>query len=65
MCGGYTRVCVQCGMCGKVDQRPLLGSGICARCGNENPADADRCGKCGASLPKPPGSPTASKKDET
>lgn len=57
MCGGYTRVCVQCGMCGKVEQRPLVGAGVCVRCGHENDSDAVTCAECGAPLPKPPGSP--------
>ena len=54
MCGGYTRVCVRCGMCGKVEQRPLIGGGVCARCGHANDPGARSCSECGAPLPKPP-----------
>ena len=59
MCGGYTRVCVQCGRCGKVAPRPLNVLGRCVRCGFENDADALRCERCGAAIPKAPGAKMA------
>lgn len=56
MCGGYTRVCVRCGLCGKVEPRPALESGVCPLCGHENGPDADTCAECGTRIPKAPGS---------
>lgn len=55
MCGGYTRVCVRCGLCGKVEPRPLNASGSCPVCGQLNGEDAERCSACGARIPRPPG----------
>ena len=55
MCGGYTRVCVRCGLCGKVEPRPLNASGSCPVCGQPNGEDAGRCSACGARIPRPPG----------
>lgn len=55
VCGGYTRVCVQCGRCGKVTPRPLNAPGRCVRCGFDNDVDARRCVHCGAAIPKAPG----------
>ena len=55
MCGGYTRVCVRCGRCGSVEPRPIIGGGVCVRCGYENDPSAAVCSSCGSPLPKPPG----------
>lgn len=55
MCGGYTRVCVRCGLCGKVEPRPLNALGSCPVCGQPNGEDAERCSACGARIPRPPG----------
>ena len=55
MCGGYTRFCVKCGMCGKVEQRPIVGHGECPLCGHVNPPETGRCSKCGLPIPKSPG----------
>ena len=55
MCGGYTRVCVRCGLCGKVEPRPALESGVCPLCGHENGPDATACSECGVKIPKAPG----------
>ncbi|MBQ9041351.1 MAG: zinc-ribbon domain-containing protein [Eggerthellaceae bacterium] len=60
MCGGYTRVCVRCGMCGKVDQRPMPEPGTCVRCGHENDPQSPTCSACGAPIPKLPGAPGGS-----
>lgn len=55
MCGGYTRVCVRCGLCGKVEPRPLNTEGTCPVCGQVNEAGATHCSVCGASIPRAPG----------
>lgn len=55
MCGGYARVCVRCGRCGKVEPRPLNEAGHCVKCGFDNAADSVTCAQCGSPLPLSPG----------
>lgn len=55
MCGGYTRVCVRCGLCGKVDPRPLNTAGTCPMCGQAAEPGAQHCSVCGARIPREPG----------
>lgn len=55
MCHGYTRVCVQCGMCGKVPARPLNDPARCVRCGHVNEPGAYVCSACDAPLVAAPG----------
>ena len=55
MCGGYARVCVHCGLCGKVDVRPLVASGVCPRCGQLVQGGERKCPQCGAPLAAAPG----------
>lgn len=55
MCGGYTRVCVRCGLCGKVDPRPLNTTGTCPMCEQVAEPGAQHCSICGARIPRAPG----------
>lgn len=55
MCGGYARVCVRCGLCGKVDPRPLNAAGTCPMCGRAAKPGAQHCSVCGARIPRAPG----------
>ncbi|MGN0060411.1 MAG: zinc-ribbon domain-containing protein [Coriobacteriales bacterium] len=55
MCGGYARVCVRCGLCGRVAARPLAASGVCPRCGQPVQGGARKCPQCGAPLAQAPG----------
>lgn len=63
MCGGYTRVCVRCGLCGKVEPRPLGAGGECPVCGHLNAPDAAHCSECGARIPVPPGARCTSQRE--
>ena len=55
VCGGYTRVCVHCGACGKVESCPILDTSICPLCGHKNDSKAKQCSECGVALSKAPG----------
>ena len=65
MCGGYTRVCVRCGLCGKVEPRPLAESDVCPLCGGRFEPGTVRCPRCGVPLPKAPGASEAGAGERT
>lgn len=59
VCGGYARICVHCGLCGKVPARPLAKQGACPLCGRVVAPGETRCPVCGVPIPKAPGAPPA------